>query len=252
MRESLNIPSLKNKAKELMAGKYYSAIMTLLLYYMLRVVLTNFSTGVALEVAQLLERMTGGSISEPMLITASCLVTFLAGCLYSVMDLGICYYYLNIISDNYYNSFDLFYGFRNHFGKSFVLSGIMTAVSFLAFLPGNMIYYLLRTRDILPTDLVLGLAGLQAILLLAYIPISLMLSQVYYLVLDYPELTVSQLLSRSCRLMKGRKRELFILQLHFLPLLLLLIPTMGLGCFWVIPYLNTAYALYYLEIMQNP
>lgn len=65
----------------------------------------------------------------------------------------------------------------------------------------------------------------------------------FYILLDHPELSVRQCLRASKELMRGRKLELFVLDLSFLGwALLTIVPFVGI---WVNPYMETTYANYY-------
>ena len=81
--------------------------------------------------------------------------------------------------------------------------------------------------------------------------VSLMLSQVFYLMLDFPEYTASQLLKMSIRLMKGSKGRLFYIQLSFLPLILLSFLSCGIALLWIYPYMQATYANFYLDLIKK-
>ena len=100
-------------------------------------------------------------------------------------------------------------------------------------------------------DVLTFLIALQITLLIIYIPISLALSQSYYIMLDYPDLELTDILRQSAKLMQGRKLQLFYIQASFLPLFLLTIPTFGLGALWLAPYKNMTYTLFYLDSMKE-
>ena len=68
--------------------------------------------------------------------------------------------------------------------------------------------------------------------------------------LDYPDLSASDIVKRSVKIMKGKKLQLFYLQLSFLPLYLVAILSFGVGLLWVLPYRNTAFTLFYLDVMK--
>ena len=79
-----------------------------------------------------------------------------------------------------------------------------------------------------------------------YIPLSLGLSQAYYLLLDFPQYSAMELMKLSFRIMKGHKWELSFLPLGFLCLL-----SFGIGTLWLVPYMNMTQTLYFLDLMQN-
>ena len=69
-----------------------------------------------------------------------------------------------------------------------------------------------------------------------------------FILAEHPELTAKQAIRRSTELMDGHKGELFILGLSFIGWDLLNVLTLGIGSFWLNPYKNSAYAVFYREI----
>ena len=61
-------------------------------------------------------------------------------------------------------------------------------------------------------------------------------SQSFYLLTEYPKLSVTQALKVSMKITNGSKWELFILDLSFIPWILLGAITAGIAFFYVIPY----------------
>ena len=70
-----------------------------------------------------------------------------------------------------------------------------------------------------------------------------------YLVQDHPEMSASQAIDESMRLMEGHKMRLFMLDLSFIGWWLLCCLTFGLLTFIVAPYQLTARAEFYSELM---
>ena len=65
---------------------------------------------------------------------------------------------------------------------------------------------------------------------------------------DHPEMTASEAIKASMRLMDGHKMDLFILGLTFIGWSLLACLTMGIGFLFLNPYMNAAYAAFYRSI----
>lgn len=66
-----------------------------------------------------------------------------------------------------------------------------------------------------------------------------------YILLDEPELTARQAISRSCEIMQGRRWKLFCLSLSFIGWGILSILTFGIGFLWLAPYMNASIAAFY-------
>ena len=66
-----------------------------------------------------------------------------------------------------------------------------------------------------------------------------------YIVMDEPELTARQAITRSCEIMQGRRWKLFCLYLSFIGWGILCILTFGIGILWLVPYMNASVAAFY-------
>ena len=65
---------------------------------------------------------------------------------------------------------------------------------------------------------------------------------------EHPEMTASEAIKASMKLMDGHKMDLFILGLSFIGWSLLACLTMGIGFLFLNPYINAAYAAFYRSI----
>ncbi len=77
------------------------------------------------------------------------------------------------------------------------------------------------------------------------IVIGLGLSQTFFILADDKNIGPVDALKHSWELMKGHKFDYFILGLRFLPLALLCLLTLGIGLFWLAPYMQTTLANFY-------
>ena len=66
-----------------------------------------------------------------------------------------------------------------------------------------------------------------------------------YIVMDEPELTARQAITRSCEIMEGRRWKLFCLSLSFIGWGILSLLTFGIGILWLVPYMNASVAAFY-------
>ena len=66
-----------------------------------------------------------------------------------------------------------------------------------------------------------------------------------YILLDDPELTARQAITRSSEIMQGRRWKLFCLSLSFIGWGILSILTFGIGILWLVPYMNASVAAFY-------
>lgn len=106
---------------------------------------------------------------------------------------------------------------------------------------------------------ILGTALLQAVytvlwMLLLVVPgvvKSYSYAMTNYVLLEEPELKFNAAIERSMAMMEGHKMRLFLLDLSFIGWALLSILTLGIGMFWLQPYVSTAHAAFYEDLKSN-
>ena len=77
---------------------------------------------------------------------------------------------------------------------------------------------------------------------------SLAYAMTNYILVDYPELSANRAIDLSQEMMKGHKYDLFYLYLGFVGWYILALCTLGIGLFWLIPYVQTAQASFYRDV----
>lgn len=66
-----------------------------------------------------------------------------------------------------------------------------------------------------------------------------------YILRDHPELAYNAAIEKSMAMMEGHKMQYFLLQLSFIGWALLCILSLGIGYFFLIPYISTSVAAFY-------
>lgn len=250
MRQFQSRAELKNRAKDLLIGKYGNASLMLLLRGMLTMFLLSIILSFDMQVAALFQTFAG-SVEHPLATVISQLISLLSSILLNVFNVGILYFFLNIACGQTFSAFNLFYGFQQDFGKSFLISAVLVILNKICLLPREIMMELFLKNGSLNTAQVSKLLIAFVIGLLIYIPLSLGLSQCYFLMLDFPQYGTAKIIKLSFRIMKGQKCRLFLLQLSFLPLIILSAASFGLGLLWLSPYMSMAYTLFFLDIMKS-
>lgn len=69
-----------------------------------------------------------------------------------------------------------------------------------------------------------------------------------FILVDNPELSANEAINLSQKMMKGHKFDLFFLELSFLGWILLGILTLGIGYFWLMPYIYASVAAFYQDV----
>lgn len=75
-------------------------------------------------------------------------------------------------------------------------------------------------------------------------------SMTFFILKDNPEMSVGDAISKSQRMMAGHKMEFFLLQLSFFGWLILASVTV-VGLFWLMPYMYTAEAAFYVKLKDS-
>ncbi len=245
-----SIAGLKDMAKEKMTGRYGNAIMLLLFWCLITLFVNNTSSALNQYFAVTLCRIFSLTQANLPISLISYIPVVFFSVLIEVFQVGMCLFFLNAACGNQNLPGNLFYGFRENAECTIRLAAVQVLLSLICFLPTEIIQYLRSLKDLTDSTFTI-LITIQVILFVIYLYLTLCLSQCYYLLLDYPEQDAKSILSLSIKVMKGNKWKLFCLNLSFLPLLLLCIPTFGIAILWVMPYIQTSKALFFLEIMKK-
>jgi uncharacterized membrane protein len=166
----------------------------------------------------------------------------------SVFYIGLSLFFLNVACERRAKVSDIFYGFQYQFGKSLKLTAIAVLVSQLLSLPANAFSYLVHQGAAL--EIILAVLAVRVVCIIIYVPLSLGISQMFLLFLDFPGYTAGELIRLSIRIMKGHKCRLFYIQFSFIPLILLSLLSFGIGNLWLTPYMNATYTFFFLNLMQ--
>lgn len=251
MNQYLSSYDLKARAKGQLLGKYGAAAAITLLM------------GLCLFPVSMIITLTIGTNSV-MNVLLYGVAQFLLQILTGFFLAGETYAYLTIASGATPAIKDLFRCFGNDASKVTYVQAVAGGISVLCSLPSMIIgVFALRslpqfTEETLASDDISGDAVLFLIYVIVYLAgsiislfVDLMLSQRFYLMMDFPEYSPSQLLKMSISLMKGNKGRLFYVTLSFIPMYLLCFLSCGIAYLWVHPYMQATYANFYLDLVRK-
>lgn len=240
---------LKNTAKDRLEGKYGGAILIMFLSTVISWIARLFINSVANSTARSVYAMNGSAGSVQAVAIFFEVVFLAANILLGVMNAGIALYFLNIACGRQPFVRDLFYGFQNDSKKALAVSAAMALCNAVFLGPGQYLTdQFLGTRE--PKWLIPALIA-TAVGLCGYIPVSLGIAFSFFLMLDFPEKSGKESLLQCWRLMKGNRMRLFLLELGFLPPMLLCVLSLGIGFLWLEPYMQMTYTYFFLDLM-NP
>lgn len=227
---------LKSLAKGQLLGKYSTVIGAFLL---MEVVMLALSVITSFFVDQ----------TTTIGLILNYIITFLIGLFAGIFSAGQAYVCLNICCNRSCKATDVFYGFTQHPDKALLLQLVISSISFGCMIPTYIVSYIgISTKKIiyvLPACILLIIGTLIAVYF------SLCFSQVFYLLLDFPDYSVKQILSLSKKIMEGQKGRFFYLLVSFLPLYLLGLLSCCVAYLWIVPYVNQTTTNFYLDLMKN-
>lgn len=226
---------LKQGARGIMIGKYRNAISILL------------ASDLIINTISVLSATSNDSYAG---IAIGLAISFILVLLRTILNVGQCSFYLNVACGQKYEFSNLFTGFKVHPDKIIITQVIIQLLTALPLLPAiGVMWYSFKAYNIIVVFLIgcilliIG-AGLSWWIYLRY-------SQVYYLLLDFPDYSAKELLKMSWRLMKGHCGRLLYIQVSFLPLMLAGLVSLGIGFLLIKPYQYMTYTLFYLDLIQE-
>ncbi len=241
---------LKDHARDKMAGQYGNAILMSICEGLITFSLT-FAVSMIFTMISTIQILMGGSgessLAEFLLLT---LCTTICSVFTGIFRTGTTLFYLNLSCGRPATISNLFYGYKYMFKKSLTISAVVILLNAVCSLPYEICYFLMgKSTDKVP--LALLCIAFIIIGMCVYLPIAFGLSQSFYLLLDFPQYSASEIMKLSFRIMKGHKWELFCLRLSFIPMYLLGLLSFGIGNLWVKAYQSMTCSLYFLDLMQG-
>lgn len=227
---------LKARAKGQLLGKYGTVIPAVLA---VEIIMLSISGVISFPLnPQTIPGAIGSFIVE-------CLMQLLGG----IFIAGQTYLYLNISCGGNIRVSDVFYGFTHHPDRAILIQLLQLLLMLAAYVPLFVVLGLWMVIDSI--YMLIPVAVTFCFGLIVSVIISLMYSQSYFVMLDFPDFTALQCLRYSRGIMKGSKARRFYLDMSFIPLYLLGLLTCCIGLLFVIPYVNTTYSNFYLELMSK-
>ena len=219
---------------------------------------------IAVPLMNMLAGVIGASLfpgSDLLSIILGQVFSFTITLVMSVFSVGMCRMLLKMARREDYSYGDLLYYFRNQPDRVIWASILMAFISWLTSLPSLVYDYTASTPE-LPaqiTDtaslqmaelflqkqmiyLIINLGGLVLNMIL-----TLPFAQTYYILVDDEEISGMDAVRESFRMMKGHFGKYILLQLSFLPWMLLFAVTYFLIMLWVVPYMEMTNVMFYRE-----
>ena len=227
----LKSKELRAKAWESLKGKYWMAFAVILVTGLIGSV-GNAFVSFGQNLGEVLGLVDPAELDSTMAIGALLLngvviVSAIIGAVFSIfvtdaITVGVCNYFIKN-TDSKPSFKDAFSGFKVKYGRNIgtlFLVGIKSVLWTLLFIiPGIIKSY---EYSIIP-----------------------------YILADDPEISSKDAFKKAKQMMKGNKWRLFKLELSFFGWFVLCVLTVGMGTFFLIPYVNAATAEFYVELKNN-
>lgn len=237
MNQYKSCAELKALAKEHMFGRYGVTIGATLIVVMITGFVSLFST-IFLDTTTVIG------------VVLNFLISFVISVLTGLFTSGENYFYLKIACGRPVTISDVFYGFKLFPNKAVFIQLFLAVCLYLSMLPMTVFSFMVQKN---PENSILMLPYSLSIILylVVTVVISIIYAQAFFLLHDFPNYSVRELLSMSRKLMKGNKGRYFYLMVSFIPLMLLGLLSCGIAFLWLIPYMNTTYAEFFLDLMKT-
>lgn len=233
MNSHKSTTEMKSAAREVLLGKYGSYIGAYITAELMLTIISFVASSV------LPSDNTWGMVFNLA-------ISFVIELIAAVFLLGMIQYTMNMCTGSPYQLSDVFYGFRSHPDKAIICKFLFIVAELICMLPAILFGVLYSITE---NGLLLMVASLFLVIgLVIAVIIHLTLYFVYYLILDYPDATVKELLQYCADMMKGHRIKLFYLYASFLPMYALGILSLGIGLLFVEPYVNVTLAQFYLDV----
>ncbi|MCD8154175.1 MAG: DUF975 family protein [Clostridiales bacterium] len=219
--------------------------------YLIPIVGTITSSGLSLLGSSLTSALFPGEGTVSMILGE--VFYFILSLLVCVFSAGLYRIYLCIARGETYSMGDLLYFFRNRPDCVIVASFVLSVISLITSLPCMIFGYASEVGDTAEEQMVWMVTYFALLLLgsllnfLVTIPFAL----TYFLLADEENLGGMDALKKSAQMMKGRIWKFILLNLSFVPWLILSIFTLYLALLWVIPYMEMSITEFYLGIRQS-
>jgi uncharacterized membrane protein len=231
------INDLKNQALDTLRGKWGSFVGLTFIFILLYVL----ASGLAQY----------GAIFQGSKFTTLAMVFTIIGAIVTILFIPMQYgYYIAHLNSSRQDLpadiGDLFCGYRR-FTDVFVTLLLQFLVIFAALLPYFIFFGVIAWLKLLESHIYLIIV-VGCILMIPGLILGLAYTLVPFILHDQPDLRPADVLRESRMMMKGHKRELFLLMISFFGWMILTVFTFGIGMLWLAPYMGMTIVKFYEQL----
>lgn len=178
------------------------------------------------------------------------LASFIISIINGLFICGLIKLLLAMIRKQPYQINDIFYCFKNHPDRYIIVTFIISIPSFIFQIPSSFLDTSSESLENLFVNWGIS-AGFNLLQVIALTIISLFFGLSGILLIEHQEMTPSEVLKESLRLLKGNKGRMFSLMFSFLGMFILGILSISIGFLWVLPYYYTTLCFFYLNLTNQ-
>lgn len=181
-------------------------------------------------------------------LLVSVLISLVQALLISVFDVGLIRVCMRLTRGQEINIKEFFYVLKHDPDKVIIISFVMWFFSALIQLPLLIPESFTEGSGLGKGAVTLVKCIFVSIFLIVYIFAYILLSQCYYLYLDRPECTATEILKLSISVMREHKVKFFYLMINVFGMGCLTVLTFGIGIFWMLPNMYVLMINFYEDI----
>lgn len=227
---------LKRLAKVQLQGKYGTMIGALILQELL----VLFATGI-------LSMLLPGTDTLSNILYY--ILTFIVQLIAGILQAGVSFLYLKAACGMQCSVGDIFYCFKHSPDKAIKIEFVLAVINAVCMLPSDILTWKYPLTSLTDYDEIAMMYSVTLLCMMVYVVITLAFTPVFYMMLDFPNYTVKDILKKSIEVMKGNKMRYFLLDLSFIPWMFVGFLTCGIGLLWIVPYMNMTSTNFYLDLM---
>lgn len=235
MSNTIKIAELKEAAQERSIDKYGSLILANIIIFLIQLIISGITTV-----------GTSGSI---IFFVINLIINLIVNILLGVLVSGKAYLYMNLVYSQPIAASDIFFGLKQHPQKAVIIQSVFVLVDFFVSLPASVLLFMVQRTPTQSGYIAMIIALLVGFIVNLYV--SLVYSQSFFLLHDFPERSAKELLRSSRKLMQGNKLKLLALYLSFIPLYLFGILTLFIPLLWISVYRYATIAVFYQKLISN-
>lgn len=229
---------LKAIARGKMLGKYNTAAGALVLIQLLLFVVNAIVSGVV-----------DTTTSSGMIMFAA--ISIIINLIASVLVVGELSIYMNLAVGNPAKVTDVFGYFKGQTDRIIITELLMALRLLVWMIPVGSVAAWTELNGLATDESVIITGAILIICGCGMIYTIISLSQCYYLILDFPQYSASEVVKLSAKIMKGHKLSYLWLAISFIPMMILAVLSCGIGMLFVYPYMRMTMTEFYLDIIRE-